>query len=274
MRIIYADSMFLLNFAIDYLLLLATGKICTLVLRRWRMALAAVWGGLYAVLTVVLPEVFALASVKIFSGVAIAAIAFGDQGRFLRTAAVFLAVAAGFGGAVYGALSLSGSPPTSSVILPLSSRTLLLSFAICYAVFSLVFRGLGQRSARETGTVSLSLRGREARFRALRDTGNELRDSRGCPIVAAEWQAVAELFPELSQSQSLDPPTLLLDLSALPGMEGRCRLFPCLTATTPQGLLPCFRPDSLLINGKKAPHALVAVVPGPLSSDGSYHAIY
>ena len=59
MEIVYIDSLFLLNFIIDYLLLLAVGKICALPLRRWRMLLGALWGAVYAVLAVLLPRFFA-----------------------------------------------------------------------------------------------------------------------------------------------------------------------------------------------------------------------
>ena len=56
MKIIYADSLVLLNAAVDYLLLLSAGKLCALPLRRWRMALGALWGGAYALLTAVEPR--------------------------------------------------------------------------------------------------------------------------------------------------------------------------------------------------------------------------
>ena len=75
MRIIYADSVFALNFAADYLLLLAAGKICSVPLHRWRMALGALWGGVYALLSILFPPIFALATAKILAGAITAAIA-------------------------------------------------------------------------------------------------------------------------------------------------------------------------------------------------------
>ncbi len=238
------------------------------------MGLGAFWGGVYAVLSVAFPGLFSLATVKVFSGLGVAAIAFGGLGPFPRTAIVFLAVSAAFGGAIYAALSLAGLSPAQGAVLNISLRALVLSFALCYAALSLVFRGMGRRSAREVRNIEVHLRGHKVLIPALRDTGNELRDSKGAPIMAAEWEAVAELFPELPRSQNPDPPDLLLSLSTLPGLEGRCRLFPCITATNPGGLLAAFRPDKLLIDGEKAPHSHLAIIPGPLSSDGSYHAIF
>lgn len=225
-------------------------------------------------LAMVFPGFFALASCKILSGAVLTAIAFADSGKFIRTAAVFFAVSSAFAGAVYGALSLAGVNPGGAAVLPVSMRTLILSFSLCYAVLSLVFRGSARRAAADFGDVEVSLRGKKASFRALRDTGNELRDSKGFPVVAAEWAAVAPLFPELSQSQNPDPPSLLLSIDVLDGMKGRASLLPCLTVTSPSGLLPCIRPDALTINGKKTPHRLLAIIPGPICRDGSYRALY
>ncbi len=264
----------MLNFVIDYLLLLSTGKICSLPLVRWRMALASLWGGLYAVLSLIYPQFFAIAACKIFSGLALAAIAFARFGRFARTAGVFFAVSAAFGGAVYAALSLGGLDPKDAAVLPLSLRTLILSFALCYALLSIVFRGRAHRAAAELGEVEILLRGRKLSLKALRDTGNELRDTKGAPVIVSEWAAVYPLFPELSPQQALDPPSVLMAMDTLQGMKGRVSLLPCLTATSPEGLLPCLRPDGILINGEKAPHRLLAIIPGPISSDGSYRALY
>ena len=55
MPIIYVDRYFLLNLLIDYLLCLLSARVCGLVLRRWRYALAAMIGAAYAVL-VLLPD--------------------------------------------------------------------------------------------------------------------------------------------------------------------------------------------------------------------------
>ncbi len=268
MRVIYADSMILLNFTIDYLLLLATGKICALPLKRLRMGLGALFGGVFALLCALQPDLAAV-GLKIGGGLLVAAIAFWGLGPFLRTALVFLAVSAAFGGAVYAAVSMGGGRVGS-----LSPRTLILSFALCYTALSLVFKGRGRVSRRETVRAEIFFRGLSVSFSALRDTGNELTDSSNRPVMTADFSALSPLFPELEPAASMDAPSLLLSLSALPGARGRCRLFPCLTATSPSGLLPAFRPDRILLNGQEAPHAYIAIVPGPLSSDGSYRAIF
>lgn len=273
MRIIYADSTFLLNFTVDYLLLLATGKICALPLVRRRMALGAVWGGLYAVLCLLWPGLFALGSVKILAGAGCAAIAFGFRERFARTAVVFFAVSAAFAGCIYAVCGLAGVSPGSAPLLGLSTRTLVLSFALCYALLSLVFRGVGRRGSREIYEAEINLRGRKAVFRALRDTGNELRDPSGNSVMTVGWAAAAKLFPEISSLPN-DPAGLCLSLASLDGMAGRCRVLPCTTVTDSSGLLAAFRPDAVLIGGESVPHTLIAISPGPMSADGEYQAVF
>lgn len=273
MKIIYADSMFLLNFTIDYLLLLATGKICSLPLIRWRMALGAAWGGLYAVLTVVWPAFLTLASVKILAGAAAAAIAYCGLGRFARTAVVFFAVSAAFGGAVYAALSLGGLPLSGGPVVGVSLRTLVLSFALCYAALSLVFRGIGRRGEREIMQAEVTLRNRSVSFAALRDTGNELRDAGGRPVIAAEWEVLRPLFPDAPPMHAADSAEMLLSLSALEGMAGRCRLLSCTTVAGNDGLLLVFRPDKAVIDGKALPLSCAVITAGQLSPEGDYHAL-
>ena len=107
MDVIYLDSLFGLNLLIDYCLVLVSARVCGVVLRRWRYALAALIGALYAAL-MVLPGFGWLANgmMKLALGAAMALIAFGGEAHLVRCTVVFFAVSAAFGGAVYAALSL------------------------------------------------------------------------------------------------------------------------------------------------------------------------
>ena len=87
MDVIYLDSLFGLNLLIDYCLVLASARVCGVVLRRWRYALAALIGALYAAL-MVLPGCGWLANgaMKLALGAAMALIAFGGDGTILHLA--------------------------------------------------------------------------------------------------------------------------------------------------------------------------------------------
>ena len=265
MKIIYADTLILWNAAVDYLLLLAAGQLCALPLRRWRMALGAMWGGIYALLCVVFPAFFALWTVKLAAGALAVGIAFGALRRTARALVAFFAMAACFYGVArfLGSLRASAAQP--------DSRVLLLSFALCYAAAALVFRRVGRERRETVHAVTLRRRGREVTLRALEDTGNALVDPiSGDGVLVAEAGALAPCFD--------DPALLLLDapeaLARLEGEQGRgLRLLPCACVTARRGLLLCFRPELLTVDGQTRADLLVAVSPNRLSPEGRYNAI-
>ena len=269
MRTIYADTLILWNAAVDYLLLLAAGKLCALPLRRWRMALGALWGGAYALLAAVYPAFWTLWTVKLAAGALAVLIGFGADRRTPRALCGFYAMAACFGGAARFLGSLRGVPAEAGA--PADPRVLLLSFALCYAAAALVFRRVG-RARRETlRTVTLTRRGRALTLRTLEDSGNALTDPlTGDGVLVADAEALAPLFD--------DPALLRLDapeaLARLEGEQGRgLRLLPCACVTAGRGLLLCFRPESLAVDGEARRDLLVAVSPNRLSPEGRYDAI-
>ena len=101
MTVVYIDEVFLLNTMVDYLLLLSAARLTGEVLRRGRMALAALLGGLYAALSY-LPGWGFLSHplCKLASAVGMTLVAFGGSRRLLRVSLVFFGVAAAFGGGV------------------------------------------------------------------------------------------------------------------------------------------------------------------------------
>lgn len=269
MKIIYADSLIALNAAVDYVLLLCAGKLCALPLRRWRMALGALWGGAYALLAAVYPGFWGLWTVQLAAGALAVLIAFGAERRTPKALAAFYAAAAAFGGAVRFSAHLRGE--TAGVGAAVSLRVLVLSFAACYAAVALIFRRVGARRAETVHDVILSRRGRELRLRALEDSGNALVDPlSGDAVLVVCAAALAPCFD--------DPDLLRLSapeaLARLEGEQGRgLRLLPCSGVCAPRSLLLCFRPDAISVDGKARKDLLVAVSPTRLSPEGRYEAI-
>ncbi len=274
---IYADSLFALNMAIDYFLLLCSARVAGAELRRRRFLLAAALGGLYAV-GCVLPGMGFLSSgaVKLAAAALMAVAAYGGETHLLRCFVVFLGVSAAFGGAVFAFSLISGTAVSGPFYVPVSPRVLVISFAVCYAAVSLVFRRLGRRAEREVVPLTVSLAGREARLRALRDTGNALSDpASGRPVAVAEAAALAPLFPPGGPAPLPldDPAGLCQALSALPGFAGRVTLVPYSSLGSPHGMLAAIRPDSVLSDSGERLSVLIAVAPGSLGGDGGYNAI-
>lgn len=271
---IYLDSLFALNAMIDYFLLLCAARVTGAVLHRLRIALAAVLGGLWAV-ACVLPgfEFLSFAPVKLVPAVFMALIAFGGERRLWRCLIAFLAVSAAFGGAVWAASMLAGGGMYGGrVYLPVSMRVLVLSFALCYAGVSLVFRRAGKRAEREILPLAVTLRGRTLSLRALRDTGNGLYDPvSGRAVAVAELGALRPLLPELAGGRP-DAEALFSALCKLDGLAGRVTLVPYSALGTGHGLLAAIRPDRAVISGKEA-DILIGISPSALSQDGDFEAI-
>lgn len=249
MPVVYVDRFFFLNLLIDYLLCLLSARVCGLVLRRRRYAIAALIGAAYAVLTL-LPGLRFLggAAGKIAAAGLMAAAAYGGEAHALRCGAVFVCVSAAFGGALW-ALSLAGAYPA------FDTRVLILSFALCYAGLELLFRSRARLPDRPRAEVCLSLGGRESRFMALFDTGNSLSDpATGAAVMLACPHALAPLFPGVDLGA--DP----VALSSLPMLAGRFRLIPY-SSVGGHGLLPVFRPERLSVGGEERRDLLVAVSP-------------
>ena len=271
---IYLDSLFALNAIIDYFLLLASAKAAGAVLHRWKLGLAALLGGAWAV-ACVQPglDFLRLAPMKLVPAALMALIAFGSERRRGRCLVIFLAISAACGGAVWGASMLAGGGMYAGrLYLPVSSRVLVLSFAACYAAVTLVFRRAGKRPERQVLPLSLRLGGRSITLRALRDTGNGLYDPvSGRAAAVADLAALRPLLPGLD-CQGSDAASLCEALCKLDGLAGRVTLLPYSALGTGRGLIAALRPDSVSVDGEPA-DILIGLSPAPLSGDGEFDAI-
>ncbi len=261
MEVLYLDSLFFLSLLTDYLLCLAAGRVCGLRLRRRRYFFAALFGAAYAA-AVFLPGLGFLASppLKLSAGLLMGLIAYGAERRPLRCTAVFFAVSAAFGGALW-ALSLAAGGPAGGPAL-LNGRLLLPAFALCYAGSRLLFACRSARPERKRVTVRAEFLGRSASFIALVDTGNGLADpATGAPVMLACPQALRPIFRENAALFGRGDAVELLARSArIPELRGRLRLIPY-AAVGGSGLLPAFHPERLDVDGSPNPDLLIAVSP-------------
>ena len=276
METIYADSLFALNFIIDYFLLLCSAKVAGSVIRRGRLALSAALGGAYAVIALLPGAGFlSLAATKLSLALLMSLIAFGGEEKLLRCFIIFLAVSAAFGGAVWGASMLSGGGYDGRLYVPVSLRVLAVSFAVCWALITLAFRRVGRTAERDIVMLTISLGGKTAALRALRDTGNGLFDPiSGRAAAVAEAAALSPLFPPpaLEALSRKDAAEAMTTLSALPGLPCRFTLIPYRAVGNSGSLLLSFRPEGAAVNGKSV-DIIIAVSPAALTGDGTYSAI-
>ena len=278
---IYADSLFALNMAIDYFLLLCSARLCGAGLRRARFALAAALGGAYALLCVLPGAGFlgclisSLAgAMKLAAAALMSVAAYGGERRWLRCFVAFLAVSAAFGGAVFALSLVSGTAFSGLMYVPVSPRVLAVSFAVCYAAVSFAFRRAHRRAEREVVALTVTLCGKSAQLRALCDTGNELTDPvSGRPVAVAGYAALAPILPAgAPREPPEDAVELCSTLSALPALAGRVSLVPYSSLGRSHGLLAALRPDAASAAGREVA-LLVGLSPRALG-DGSYDAIW
>ena len=282
MTVVYIDALFLLNFVVDYLLLLCAGRLAGEVLHRGRLALGAALAGAYAA-AVFLPGMgFLLHPLcKLAAAVLALLISYGGSRRLLRVTLVFFAVSAAFAGGILALELLGGRGLTLEngvFSSAMDLRLILLSAAGCYVVITLLF----QRSARHTAArqelvpAVLTLDGRRVALTALVDTGNTPTDpATGRPVMVAEGEKVAGLFPsgQAPDEADLRDPVAALERLSQAGFLGRCRLLPYQAVGVECGMLLSLRLDGARVGREDYGTLLVALSPNRLSDGGGYSAL-
>lgn len=282
MTVIYIDTLFLLNALVDYLLLLAAARLAGEPMRRWRFALGAGLGGVYAV-AIFLPGLSFLAHplCRLASVALMMVVSYGGSRRLLRQGLLFVALTCAFGGGVVaiGLLGGTGLSLGNGVFYSaLDLKVVLLSAAVCYGVLTLVFRRLARHSAAsgELVPVRLRLGERMVDLTALVDTGNTLTDPvSGRPVVVAEGERTAPLFPREHRPGpgDLTDPAAALTRLGTGAWRGRFRLLPYRSVGVDRGLLLAVRLDGLELDGQGRGPVLVALSPTPVSDGGGYQAL-
>ena len=276
---VYADEVFLLNSVVNLLLLKSSLRLTGGSARQWRQWVAAILGGLYAVL-VLLPGLGFLGSLpgRIVSFVLMCLCAFGVHGGVWRAALWFFGICCGFGGLTLTVTALLGQPVLllyGRAYYRVSLRLLVLLSGGTYLLVWALLRGFARHRGAELVRLELCLHGRHADCTALVDTGNTLTEPlSGEPVTVAQWQLAAKLLPELglSASQFENAPELMRLLCRdAPGL--RLRLIPYRAVGQDCGLLLAIVCDSITRNGKPCVNRLVAFSPTPVSDGGSYEAL-
>ena len=250
---VYLDLVMLLNFLVDFLLLLGTNRLAGFPAAYGKTAAAAVLGAVYSGSCMI--------SGMSFLGNALwrsvflclmALIAFGWSRSALQRGAVFILLSMALGG--IGA----GFGKGSFWILVTSAMGLWLLCRVS-------FRGsLGQR---EYIPVELSWGDRKISLIALRDTGNTLRDPvTGEQVLVAGADVGRELLG-LSDHQIRHPVEMLAS-GVLPGM----RLIPYTAVGQPCGMLPAVRFRNAKIGGTYG-NPLVAFAPEVIAKGQVYRML-
>ena len=275
---VYADEAFLLNAAVDYLLLICGAKLGGGRLLRLRFALAAALGGLYAAAALSPRLAFLQAlPVKLASLAAMLLLAYGVGRHTLRAGLLFLAAVCAFGGMALAAAQIFG---TGVLVLPggtyyaVSLLGLLLLAGLAYLLCYTVFACTARHGGGEIVPLRLTYGAASVPIRALRDTGCTLCDPvTGERALVAEAGALQALLPgaAIRPAELRDPAALLLRLHTQ-DPQLPLRLLSYRSVGTQAGLLLALRCETIAANGRRR-SCLAAFSPTPVSDGGNYDAL-
>lgn len=250
---IYVDLVAMLNFLVDFLLILGTNRLTGFPPDFGRSAVAAALGGIYGG-ACLLPGFSFLGNLLWRSTAlcAIAVIAFGCNRSALHRSGVFVLLSMALGG-------IAAAMGQGSIWL------LLLSAVFMWLLCRIGFRGsIGQRTYIP---VTLNWEGRSMTVIALQDTGNTLHD----PLTGEQvFVAGADVGIKLLglTAHQLRHPIETVAAGAVPGM----RLIPYHTVGQPGGFLLAMRfPESKI--GETVKHPLVAFAPDAIAAGEMYQML-
>lgn len=278
MTVVYIDSLFLLNWMVDYFLLLATARLSGEILCRPRVGLAAAIGAFYAA-AIFFPGMGFLEHplCRLCAALAMILCGFGGSRRLLRVTLVFFGLACAFGGSIFaiGLLGGKGLAFKNGILYSaMDLRLILLSAAVCYVGITLVFRRTAHHAVRELRPAVLTLGEKRVLLTALVDTGNTLTDPvSGRPVMVAEGERLGSLLPsQIGREQFCDPVSAMEQLSGTE--EGRrFRLLPYRSVGVECGMLLSLRVDKVQVGAQDYGSILVALSPNLVSDGGGYNAL-
>ena len=250
---VYLDTVILLNFLVDFLLLLGTNRLSGYPPGWRKAALGALLGSLYGGVCV-LPDYTFLQGFfwRILFLLLAGLVSFGFTGSGLRRTAVFLLLSMALGGI---ALAMG----KGNII------SLLCAAFVLWLVCTFGFRS-GPGSVSYV-PVELQYGKTHIRLTALCDTGNSLRDPiTGRPVLVVCGD-IAGRLTGLTRQQLSDP-LETIRCGVYPGL----RLIPYSSVGQPGGLLLAMRIPQVKI-GRWQGSSLVAFAPEALSREGGYQAL-
>lgn len=249
LRVLYVDTLFFINFALDLLSLTLVGILLHIRRRLWRLLVASALGAVYAVAAVLFgvpPFLHFLLSLGMsFVLVMTAFRNFGNKGRFLAAIIAFYLASVLLGGvidALFGVLE-GFLPMRFDGALRLSDLVLLFGFA----AFGLVYaasRFFGGMPLGKFAYVRITFGMKSVTFSVLIDSGCLINDPiSGKPALVVRAEALSSVLPrEILACARSKHAFMPRD----PDTARKCRLIPA-EALGERRLLLSVRPDRLCV---------------------------
>ncbi|MGB9885549.1 MAG: sigma-E processing peptidase SpoIIGA [Moorellales bacterium] len=293
--VVYLDVVLAVNWLMDYLLFWTTARFAQLSTSFWRLALAATGGALYALLPFT-TDLSAVLSVEGRLGVSLLLVAVAYERlnwrRFCQAVIYLYLVAFSMAGAVLGAMYVFNSRLDAYSLLGglveflyrLPYPWLLAAVAAAFLLARWGAPWLRRNFLASFFQVPVVIRWADRRLavRALVDTGNQLRDPiTGRPVIIVEYEVLRPLLPPplrqaLEEGEEPDLARLAEELRGTP-WAARLHLVPFTSLGRTRGVLPCFRPDEVVVVADerlvRIKEVLVGIYRQRLSPQGTYRAL-
>ena len=264
---VYADVLFCVNFIVDYVMLLSVKKLTSLNVRRRRLLLGALVGGIGS-FAVLLPPMPFVVSMLICVGEAMlmTAAAFLPVSIrcYIRASFLLFAVSFTYCGIMTAVLALA-SPKglavrNSSVYIGISPFALIALTALCYFAIRLFERIKGSDVKYRKCRIIVRNNGASVEAEGIADTGSTLREPfSGEPVIVGR----SELFSGISGFGEYP------DTESGKGCSN-IRMVP-FSSVGGSGLMPAFRPAEITLitaGGRMSVRAYIALSSGKNLTEG------
>ncbi|MDR2167119.1 MAG: sigma-E processing peptidase SpoIIGA [Clostridiales bacterium] len=261
--VIYVDMVFLINFAINTVVLWLTGVLCRRKPRLWRLLLGGAASALFYLLILLTPARVAL---NIFTSFVVLApgIWLALRPRKWRDLGVLLGVA------YICAFALGGLALVVMNVLPMRAWStagfaaeyaapvhLIIAIIISFCIIKFVRRQIANKMLDKQAfkQIGIYLGGKRAEMRALVDTGMSLTEPISQkPVIIAEFSALSPILPEsivkLFQNKQQHDLESIAKSFREADLQTRIRMLPFKSIGKQNGVLTGFRPDKIEILGE------------------------
>ncbi len=228
--VVYADVLLVLNFIVDYFLILASLRICCLKQRPLRLIFGAMVGAVSS-LYIFLPPINLFGEIlyKLFVSLLIVITVFGVKSvkSLLKGFLIFFLITCCYGGVmtvIFKTLEPNGMVIFNSVVyFNISPTALVFTTTAAYLLFILLGKifSKASKTARKCN-IRVSAANKQVEFKGILDTGNSLEDIMGrSEIIIADKSVLRELFGELNPdiNTEIKPRFRMVPLNTVSGSD-------------------------------------------------------
>ena len=274
-QVIYVDVLIAVNLFINYFLILATAKFLCLKTVKTRFLLGELLGAIYS-LYILFPATSIIISipVQIIMSASIIAITFEFKNlkSFFKTLMCFYLINFAFSGIMF-ALWCTFKPKNMQVnngivYFNISPIVLVTSTIVTYIILKLINRVMGKHSfGKSSCEVKVLNENKAVVISAIIDTGNSLVEPfSGIPVIVVKQQCIKNVCPKEITDFSINT-----SYGKTAILKSKFRMIPFKTISG-DGLLPAFKPETIIINNGTPKNAYIAICPDKTISE-NYDAI-